>query len=178
MDGHEREWLRSILDRYEAPLTRYAARITRDVDLARDVVQEALLKLCSDGAPRDDGRVVPWLFAVCRNRALDVRRKDACMKPLTVVDTECLDAGPPPSAGIEADESAGQVVRILAGLSDNQQEVIRLRFQNGLRYRQISEVTGLSVSNVGYLIHTAIRTIRDQLGVDAEPSPESSGGKP
>jgi RNA polymerase sigma-70 factor (ECF subfamily) len=43
---------------------------------------------------------------------------------------------------------------------------VRLKFQAGLSYREISRVTELSVSNVGYLIHTAIRTLRRQLHVD------------
>jgi RNA polymerase sigma-70 factor (ECF subfamily) len=52
------------------------------------------------------------------------------------------------------------------GLPDNQQEVVRLKFQNGLSYREISCITKLSVSNVGYLIHTAIQKIRAELQVE------------
>jgi len=37
-----------------------------------------------------------------------------------------------------------------------------LKFQNGLSYREISRITNLSVSNVGVLIHTAIKTMRRQ----------------
>jgi RNA polymerase sigma-70 factor (ECF subfamily) len=48
-------------------------------------------------------------------------------------------------------------------LPDNQQEVIRLKVQNGLSYREISEVTGLSVSNVGFLLHKGIKTIREKM---------------
>ena len=49
---------------------------------------------------------------------------------------------------------------MLAGLPDNQQEVVRLKFQDGLSYKEIAGVTGLTVSNVGFLIHTAIHTLR------------------
>jgi len=55
------------------------------------------------------------------------------------------------------------VTRLIAGLSANQQEVVRLKFQGGLSYREISNVTELSVTNVGYLLHTAIQKIRDRL---------------
>jgi RNA polymerase sigma factor (sigma-70 family) len=65
---------------------------------------------------------------------------------------------------------------LLAGLSDNQQEAVRLRFQNGLSYRDIAAVTGLSVTNVGFLIHTAIKTIRTRLGAEADSS-RSLGGE-
>ena len=45
----------------------------------------------------------------------------------------------------------------------NQQEVIRLKFQDDLSYREISRITTLSVSNVGFLIHTGIKTLRQRV---------------
>ena len=67
-------------------------------------------------------------------------------------------------AGIaERREGAGNALQALALLPENQQEVIRLRFQNGLSYKEIAGVTKLSVSNVGYLIHTGIKAIREKL---------------
>ena len=68
-----------------------------------------------------------------------------------------------PAKIVERQEGAGRAVQLLGLLPENQQEVIRLRFQNGLSYKEIAGVTKLSVSNVGYLIHTAIRTIRARI---------------
>ena len=68
-----------------------------------------------------------------------------------------------PSATLERQETLGQATAALAGLPANQQEVIRLKVLDGLSYREISGVTGLSVSNVGFLIHQGIKTIREQL---------------
>jgi RNA polymerase sigma-70 factor (ECF subfamily) len=63
----------------------------------------------------------------------------------------------------ERRDSAGQVMEMLDRLPANQQETIRLKFQNGLSYREISAVTGLSVSHVGVLIHTGLKTLRGRL---------------
>ena len=49
------------------------------------------------------------------------------------------------------------------GLTETEREVIRLKFQNELSYREISEITGLSVSNVGYLLHRGLRSLREML---------------
>ncbi len=162
-------WIRTVLDRYEGPLTRYAGRITGSPDQARDIVQETFLRLCGEDRARVDGHLSEWLFTVCRNRAWDVRRKERRMRPLTEAAIESRESpdGPPPAAA-EGRETTCAVLRVLAGLPDNQQEVIRLRFQNGLSYRKISSVTDLSVSNVGYLIHTAIKTIREKMGASRE----------
>ncbi|MHC4697788.1 MAG: RNA polymerase sigma factor, partial [Planctomycetota bacterium] len=56
------EWIRSTLERYEGPLTRYAARITGDTESARDVVQETFLRLCAQNRASVDGRLAEWLF--------------------------------------------------------------------------------------------------------------------
>ncbi len=169
--------IRTILDEYEGPLLRYAARITGDVERARDVVQETFLKLCqrptarrgSSQAPRrgspqgQSDHVAQWLFTVCRNGALDVSRKERRMKPLSEQDERSRpgEADSPPEAAERA-EAAGHVTAALADLPANQQEVLRLKFQDDFSYKQIAGITGLSVSNVGFLIHTGIKKLRNQ----------------
>ena len=70
---------------------------------------------------------------------------------------------PSPAAEMERREANSEVLQLLGTLSENQQEVVRLKFQNGLSYQEISAVTNLTVSNVGFLIHTAIKSLRQQL---------------
>ena len=67
---------------------------------------------------------------------------------------------PSPAALAEQRDSAGRILGFLAELPENQQETLRLKFQNGLSYREISQITGLSISNVGVLIHTGLKTLR------------------
>ena len=161
------EWLEPLMRRHEGPLIRYAARITGDVDRARDVVQETFLRLLSDSRVEDD-RVGAWLFTVCRRRALDVARKERRMRTLTQAQADSqASADPAPPAAVQRRETLGRTLKVLRGLPLSQQEVVRLKFQNGFTYRQIAGITGLSVGNVGFLIHTAIKTIREKLQVGA-----------
>ncbi|MHC4563295.1 MAG: RNA polymerase sigma factor, partial [Planctomycetota bacterium] len=149
--GDPGERIRAILDEYERPLLRYAQRITLDLERARDVVQETFLTLVSK--PPDEGNhMAQWLFTVCRNRALDVVRKEQRMKPLTD-DHARSQASPEPAPheAAEGAEAAGHVSAAMADLPANQQDVLRLKFQSGFSYRQIAAITGLSVSNVGFL---------------------------
>ena len=74
---------------------------------------------------------------------------------------------PSPAAAAEQRENVSAIMRLLDTLPANQQEVIRLKFQNGLSYQEISRVTHLTVSNVGFLIHSAIKTIRQRLSTEA-----------
>jgi RNA polymerase sigma-70 factor (ECF subfamily) len=68
-------------------------------------------------------------------------------------------------SAVERQESQSQLLRLLADLPANQQEVVRLKFQDGLSYRDIAEITGLTSSNVGYLLHVALKRLREQLAV-------------
>lgn len=166
INGHtaSAEWVQQILLRYEVDLTRYARKIVGDDERARDVVQETFLKLCREDRESLDGHLVEWLYTVCRNKALDVRRKEQRMTTLTD-ESFTLKQSPdlPPALMAERRDSAGQVMEMLDRLPANQQETIRLKFQNGLSYREISAVTGLSVSHVGVLIHTGLKTLRGRL---------------
>jgi RNA polymerase sigma-70 factor (ECF subfamily) len=168
MDSTDREeyaaWIASVVARYEGPLIRYAAQLTGDMDRARDVVQDAFLRLCREDRAQVDGHVAQWLFTVCRHRALDVRRKEKRMKAMTdqqAASQASRDGGP--DRLLEQHDSFDRVQRVLSTLSENQQEVVRLKFQSGLSYREISDVTELSVSNVGFLLHTALKKIRERL---------------
>ena len=68
-----------------------------------------------------------------------------------------------PEATVITRDSAERVFRMLDQLPDNQQEVVRLKFQNEMTYQEIAEVTGLSVTNVGFLLHTALKRLRELL---------------
>ena len=68
-------WVLEAVDRFEQPLTRYARRLLGDVDLAADAVQHAFVMLCGESRARVEAHVAPWLFRVCRNRALDHLRR-------------------------------------------------------------------------------------------------------
>ncbi|MCH7990472.1 MAG: sigma-70 family RNA polymerase sigma factor [Planctomycetes bacterium] len=163
-NGH---WVRTALSRYEGQLTRYAQRITGDLDIARDVVQETFLRLCREQPAELDGRLAEWLFTVCRNKAIDVRRRESRMTRLAdTVISETPDQQPEPAAMAEQNESAGRAQQLVGNLPENQREVIRLKFQDGLSYREIAAVTGLSVSNVGFLIHRGVKTLREQMTSD------------
>jgi RNA polymerase sigma-70 factor (ECF subfamily) len=156
------DWIASVLDEYERPLTRYAAHILKDAERAREVVQDTFLKLCRQDRSRLRDHLAQWLYSVCRNRALDVLRKEKRMTALGEAQLNLPARGPEISSVMEMEEQVSGVMSILRALPVNQQEVIRLKFQGDLSYQQISQITKLSVSNVGFLIHTGLKTIREK----------------
>ena len=141
---------------FEEPLIRYATRILGDHERARDVVQDTFLRLCQTPW-KDDRQLAPWLYAVTRNRAIDVRRRDAKLS----IASELPEQIAQPLG--EQHRAIAEVMDLIDGLPKAKGEVLRLRFRDGHSYRQISEKTGMSVNHVGVVIHGAIRTLRDQV---------------
>ncbi len=161
MEHDRRQWAEALLARYEGPLIRYATSILGDRDAARDAAQEAFVRLMREPDCREPE---PWLFRVCRNCALDAVRKQRRIVPMDeALLSRQAGTGPEPAAALESRESAEELLALVADLPANQREVIRLRFQQSFSYREISEITDLTVSNVGVLLHTGLRTLRARL---------------
>jgi RNA polymerase sigma factor (sigma-70 family) len=162
--------VQAAVERHQAPLLRYATRLLGgDADRARDVVQDTFVRLMAQPPAQVDGHVAEWLFTVCRNRAHDVQRKEGRMKRFADGQVEQLTASDPrPGSRLERTEQHETVLRLLGQLPHNQQEVIRLKFQNGFSYQEISRITSLSVTNVGFILHTALKALRQEMTAQPE----------
>ena len=162
LSGSSDDWIKAHVARWESDLLRYARYLVGNAEQARDVVQDTFLKLCQQNRGQLDGHLVEWLFTVCRNGALDVRRKEQRMTTMTLdAAVESPSYDPPPTDIAEQHDATERILALLGELPANQQEVLRLKFQNSLSYREISSITGLSETNVGFLIHVGIKRLRE-----------------
>lgn len=170
----QQQWIRAAVNQYERPLIHYAARLVGDVDLARDVVQDTFLKLWTADRCEIEAHIAQWLYRVCRNRALDVRRREIRM---TALDDRHVESRPDrnaePASAAHTHEADGMLA-ILQSLPERQQEVIRLKFQGGLSYKEIANVMNLTVNHVGVLIHTGLKALREQLAAAGNSTNQSS----
>ena len=163
------EWVRSLVETHAADLTRYAASILGDAEAAKDVVQDVFVRLWGEPQEEIKDHIRPWLFRVCRNRALDLKRQGGRMKSLTEKDTAgTITDAPGPASLAEQRDSHAQLMCLMRELPVKQQEVVRLKFQNGMSYKEIATVTELTVTNVGFLLHTALTSLRTRALVTGE----------
>ena len=162
--GDSAAWVVAAIAQFERPLTLYVSRILHDAERARDVVQDAFLRLCLQERDVVEPHLAEWLYTVCRNKALDVRQKEKRIVGLADPVAENYPVRQvAPLQAIELREEAARAARLMGDLSENQQEVLRLKFQHDLSYKQISRITSLSVSNVGFLIHTGLKILRQRM---------------
>ncbi|HEX4924116.1 MAG TPA: sigma-70 family RNA polymerase sigma factor, partial [Bdellovibrionales bacterium] len=151
---------------FEPRLLRYTMRFLPE-QVAREVVQDTFLKLWQIDASFTEDRVAQWLYTVCRNRALDILKQEKRMVPAGAHLDDLVSAFDP-AAGLEARERHELVVSFLRLLSEKEREIVRLKFQDGLKYSQIAAITGLSPSHVGVIIHNAVLHLRQKIAARAK----------
>ena len=141
----------------------YAMRLLGgNVDIARDCVQESFLRLCRESRSHVEGHVDAWLFKTCRNRAMDHHRQEARMMIDSNASALATVKAPSsePMGYLSQREEHEQLHDQIAKLPTREQEVLSLRLAQGLSYRQIAEITDMSVSHVGVILHDAVTKLR------------------
>ena len=161
------QFIERALAEYESPLIGYAYGMLRDLDCARDVVQDTFIRLCRQDINKVRDGLKSWLYTVCRNRALDVLRKDSRMSLLEdegrVEDSVATER---PDSAFDQTERYEEIMQYIGRLPENQQNVILMKFRDGLSYKEICDATGLTNGNVGFLIHTGLKRLRTLIPSD------------
>jgi RNA polymerase sigma-70 factor (ECF subfamily) len=157
----DRQWVLSVLEEYETPLLRFATRLLGDESSAHDAVQHTFLRLCEQSAEKLRDRVAPWLFTVCRNKAVDmlrVQRRLAPMASSEIPPTVSKEPDPAETAGRE--ELYRRLNRLVDELPINQREAVSL-WSEGFSYRDIAGMTQRTEVNVRVLVHRGIKRLRE-----------------
>ena len=148
----------------ESPLLSYALRLIGQRSVAEDLVQEAFMRLHAQFEEVREPR--RWLYRTVHNLALNERRKTQRIVPLDLPSkdenqpaSEPADPQPLPDEQIARMEGIGLVRLSLDSLDPRSRELVRLKFHEGLSYKEMSARTGLAVGHVGYLLHHALKTI-------------------
>jgi RNA polymerase sigma-70 factor (ECF subfamily) len=155
-------WIIRAMEDYEDILLKYTWRLTGSYQKAQDVVQDAFLKLCRADREKVGLHLKAWLFKVCRNRAFEIQRRERKMESLSELQLNITDSGEPtPYDRLEKSEDALRLNKMIEKLPEKHREIVYLKFQSNLSYKEISEVANISVSNVGFILHKAIRQLRN-----------------
>jgi len=164
--------LRTLFDTEETPLLRYAFSLVGRRAVAEEIVQEVFMQLHKRWDDVDSPRA--WLFRCVRNRALDYVR-DNRREVIDSDDREVQSSSAEdetPEAILLRMEATGALRQFVEELDETDRQLIKLKYFEDLKYRDIGARTGLSVSNVGYRLHHILKKLASQLrsrGIDGKP---------
>ncbi len=161
--------LDAFVRRYQQSLVRFAAKLLGDPEAAQDVVQETFLRVARH--PRRLLKVDSchnWLLRVVRNVGVDHIRRVTRQRRHTEAAAEQVTESHrqrqvEPSAEVERAEIEARLQDEIDVLKPRQKELFHLKVTEGKSYREIAEITGLSVTNVGYHLHQIMRQLSTRL---------------
>ena len=149
------------MEKYQTALLRYATRVLNNEDAAQDVVQETFIRLHGnmEKISRRGMHLKGWLFRTTHNAAVDYIRKESRLRLLHRQQTQGIE---PPADDCD-NERKELVLSHLNTLKPKEREVLVLRLQEGMSYKEIAAVLKRSQGYVGTLIHTATKKLTQSL---------------
>jgi len=169
----------TIFDTYHVAVYRFVASRVGNPSDAEDLTQLVFVKAL-EAIPRFTVRGIPfggWLFRLARNTVIDhvrTRRETSELEAATSRATE--DAGPEVIAVLRDDLNA--VALALEELTEDQREVIALRFFAGLSAREAAEAMGRQEGTIRGLQFRAIGALRRSLGIELGSGIDGTGEAP
>ncbi len=168
VDSGDTECLGVLLQRYETSLVRFVTNFLGDSDTAQDIVQETFLRVAKRPRKLIGVRSCHnWLLRVARNLSIDHFRRLARQRKHS---RTLIEQAGGESAEVEsADQKLGRSERRdrvrteINNLRPRLKEIMLLKIQEAKTYREIAEITGLTVTNVGYLVHQSMQTLKLKL---------------
>lgn len=158
-----------LLARNQQQLFDFILALTRDKDKADDLFQETFIRAIvkmKDGQYFNQGKFLYWLMRIARNLLIDDVRKQKKGQAVNISDEELLtviDCGHPYKSRedmLVAEELSGHMRQLMDLLPDEQREVVLMRYYQGLQFKDIAEITNVSINTSLGRMRYAIRNMR------------------
>jgi len=144
-----------------------AGRLAGSPETAEEIVQDTLVRLYRSPPTLHEGVALrTWLFRVTLNLTRDAQRREARTPrsvPLDGVATRSATVAPEAPSRIATEERARWIAEAMGHISPAAREVLALRYEGDLEYKEIADVLGCSVGTVGSRLHRALRDLGDAL---------------
>ena len=162
------EALSALYDRYAATLLALGKRILGSLVDAEEVLQEVFLHVWNHAGRYDPGRssVSTWLVLITRSRAIDRLRTRKVVErthEMSARETPVEHASPEGAENVFAHERRERVRREMAGLPDEQRQVLELAFYEGLSQSEIAAKADLPLGTVKTRTLLAMKKLRSAL---------------
>jgi len=164
-----------LVERYEAKLLRYVARLgVRDPDDQLDVLQDIFLKIYRNLNGFDTSlKFSSWVYRIAHNEAISwYRKKNVRPEGHLVADSEELLGffkGNEEMADITFDKTVNsdEVNKALLVIDNKYRQALILRFFENKEYEEISDILQIPVGSVGTLLHRGKKQLANALNQEA-----------
>ncbi len=159
-----------LLARNQSKLFTYIMFVVRDQDLANDLFQDTFVKVITklqEGKYTDSGKFSYWITRIAHNVIMDwyrMQKNEHIVEPTEDNDLSNLNENSVMDGNIESDIINDQVMqdvkRMMNNLPTAQREVVYMRFYQSLSFKEIAEITGVSINTALGRMRYAILNLR------------------
>ena len=168
----DREAVSQLLERHTRRVRDYVRMLVKDSDVADDLAQEVLIKVVKvldEGRYTDKGRFLPWVLRIAHNRVLDYFRAQKQVKTVSessagfdVLGNKNLTE-PSIEDQLVSEQQAEEVRALIELLPEEQREVVKMRYYDGLSFKEIAEHTGVSINTALGRMRYALINMRQMI---------------
>jgi RNA polymerase sigma-70 factor, ECF subfamily len=166
--AQDREAFARLFDRYALRIKAFMLRGGAAEADAEEIAQDVMVSIWRRAGSFDRRRAAPatWIFAIARNRRIDLVRRSR--RPAPDPDDPLFQPDPAndATAAIRMAERETLVREKLADLPPEQREALRMAFFDGMSHPEIAEAVGAPLGTVKSRIRLAMRRLRGALGED------------
>ena len=168
----DREAVSQLLERHTRRVRDYVRMLVKDNDVADDLTQEVLIKVVKvldEGRYTDKGRFLPWVLRIAHNRVLDYFRAQKQVKTVSessagfdILGNKNLTE-PSIEDQLVSEQQAEEVRTLIELLPEEQREVVKMRYYDGLSFKEIAEHTGVSINTALGRMRYALINMRQMI---------------
>ena len=158
-----------LLQRHKDRLYSYILFIVRNADMADDLFQETFVKCIvtlRNGRYTENGKFSAWLTRIAHNLIIDQFRTEKSENTISNEEVECdlFNNASLCDSSLEIkmvnEQTLKDVRRLMNNLPDNQREVVYMRYYQDLSFKEISDITGVSINTALGRMRYAILNMR------------------
>lgn len=159
----------TLLQRHQAKLYSYILRIVKNEEIANDIFQDTFIKIImtlKQGRYTENGKFGAWLTRIAHNLIIDFYRQEKSENSVSTDDdtTNLLNRRDLCEENIEDllinDQIRADVRKIIDALPDPQREVVMMRYYNDMSFKEIADVTGVSINTALGRMRYALMNMR------------------
>ena len=167
-----REAISQLLERHTRRVRDYVRMMVKDNEVADDLTQEVLIKVVKvldEGRYADKGKFLPWVLRIAHNRVLDYFRAQKQVKTINESSAgfDLLGsknfAEPSIEDNIISEQRAEEIRALVEELPEEQREVVKMRYYEGLSFKEIAEHTGVSINTALGRMRYALINMRQMI---------------
>lgn len=160
--------LTSLIERHQSKIYGFIYSKVNDRDLSDDIFQDTFIKVIKTLKTKsynEEGKFLPWVMRIAHNLVVDHYRKSSKMPFYRETEEYSIfnymsDNAPTIEGRMITDQVEADLSRLLDELPDDQKEVLVMRMYQDLSFKEIAELTGVSINTALGRMRYAVLNLR------------------